>query len=215
MDLNIYIYILALDGRLNLATFDLYADSYIPLWRPLVLAMAGHDCGKVSVEPEVQHLPADLDITCNSDDMPLYLDDDDDEDAVAAGAAHMGGSLATGRMSLSSALPLDCDDEPAYLDDSEDEASEMGMDSSLAQISKSWSIFSKSGFFTAQRLQEHLEDPTIVARLHRARLQKQRQRREDQIRIQRVLSVITPLRSATIAASVRCGEAGYETAGVE
>merc|ERR1719498_1163007 len=123
-------------------------------------------------------------------------------------------------LEASPAVPED-EDEPGYIDDSEDEADEKAKSSlpSKSHLGKTWSFFSPLGFISAQRLQEYEsvhDDPTLVARLHRAKLRLEKRRREEQIRLRRVLSVITPLRAAAVSDAVRqCREASYDPRGVE
>jgi len=153
----------------------------------------------------------------STDSDPEYLDDDDD--VADADTRCMDKSCASGGGSHSD-FPLESDDEPAYLDDSEDEAAEVGPDSSQAsslsaRLGTSWSFFSHTGFFTGHRLQEYEDDPRIIARLRRANLRLERRRNEDQMRLRRVLSVITPLRTGTMADAAKRAEALYEIPGVE
>jgi hypothetical protein len=132
----------------------------------------------------------------NSSDEPAYIDDDEDDNSP---------ELVT--HSTSSASGCKFNEDPSYLDDSEDEAGPRGKRLLPARPeSKCWSFFSHAGFFSAQRLQEYEDDPTLVARLQRAHLRLEHRRREEQMRLQRVLKVITPLRSGARIDAVKHSE---------
>lgn len=159
----------------------------------------GYENRAVLVGPELQEgiktLLLDEESTCSS---PLYVDDDAEE---ADGIEHACvGASATDGQSLED--DGECEDEPLYLDDSdEEETTDIGQSASHAstslstRLATSWSFFSHTGFFSAQRLNEYEDDPTLVARLNRAHLRLERRRKEEQMRLSRVLSVITPLRA--------------------
>jgi hypothetical protein len=86
----------------------------------------------------------------------------------------------------------DCaEDEPAYLDDDSDPEGAEAY--SFAEFGQ-WS-FLRHASFNSWQLQEHEDDPTIVARLRRARQRLDKRQNEDRSRISRLLSVITPSRS--------------------
>lgn len=136
----------------------------------------------------------DADTASISDDEPLYLDDEDEEDD--AEIADAGAACAASSPRATEDEP----DEPAFFDDSEDEAEELNKASSQTcslstGFGTSWSFFSHTGFFSAQRLREYEDDPRLVSRLRRAHLRLERRRQEDQMRLRQVLSVITPLRT--------------------
>jgi len=215
---------------LQLARDPVFVEDLCTNVEEQLLRCGGLERGKVLVAPEVPRtglaLLVDQDSVCSSEDEPEYIDDDDEDGT--AGTVHVGSSCATSQKHVdtnhesSSRLPEDCDDdddEPTYLDDSEDEAPKPGQARSIPASLTTWSFFSApgaTGFFTAQRLKEYQDDPTLVARLHRAQTRLARRRQEEQTRLQRVLSVITPLRThACSEAAKRGAVAFHEEAGVE
>lgn len=131
------------------------------------------------------------------DTVPIYLDDSDaSEDEICnVQAAKLGlGGTATSTGSHGNNSEISSDgDEPAYLDDSDDdncgEMCHLGV--------KGWSIFGRDGWLSLQKIHEYDEDPSLIARLRRAHLRSERKQREEQSRVRRLLSVITPLRNFT------------------
>jgi len=104
------------------------------------------------------------------------------------------------------------DDEPMYLDDSEDESPE----ALPTEFGKSFSFFSPAGLFlTSHRLQGFEEDPSLMARLQKARARCERRRLQEQMRLSRVLSVITPSRARAMAVAAERGTSAFEPPGVE
>eukprot|EP00747_Dinoflagellata_sp_TGD_P189302 gnl/TRDRNA2_/TRDRNA2_49468_c0_seq1.p1 gnl/TRDRNA2_/TRDRNA2_49468_c0~~gnl/TRDRNA2_/TRDRNA2_49468_c0_seq1.p1 ORF type:complete len:342 (+),score=77.63 gnl/TRDRNA2_/TRDRNA2_49468_c0_seq1:37-1026(+) len=81
-----------------------------------------------------------------------------------------------------------CEDSIPYLDDDEEEGCDEG---ELAQ----WSFFGHAPWLSSRRLQEFEEDPSIVARLRKARQRLEKRKHEEKSRISRLFSVITPLRT--------------------
>jgi len=103
-------------------------------------------------------------------------------------------SLSPDKRALANLDDSGCsEDEPAYLDDDADE--ECAESYSFMELGQ-WS-FLKHATFNSQQLQEHEDDPTIVARLRKARQRLERRQNEDRSRISKLLSVITPLRAST------------------
>jgi len=183
----------------------------------------GHVCGKVLVTPATQVV--DL-----SDSEPEYMDDEDEDEDDDGGNAQERPSVFTGQMpsacpgnGSASGSPDDCDDdEPSYIDDSADEdepeaeAPQPGQTPRQRGPLSTWCFFSSTtGFFTAQRISEYQDDPTLVARLRRAQIRLERRRKEEQSRLQRVLSVITPLRTRACSEAAKRGAVAFETPGVE
>jgi len=132
------------------------------------------------------------------------------------------GSQASQRHSSTDSSVQDCDEEPQYLDESEDEVSEVaprlssGYPPSIIPRS-AWSFFSQDMWRIGRRIQEYDNgDPTLAARLQRAQLRRQKRQQEEQMRLGRVLSVMTPLRATTMSEAVKqCRQAAYEPRGVE
>lgn len=85
------------------------------------------------------------------------------------------------------------DEMPAYLDDAEE-----GDEERMAQL------FERSAWWTlpGRRLQEFDDDPTLVARLRKARQKMEKKKQEEQSRVQRLFSIMTPLR--ILAGARRC-----------
>lgn len=169
--------------------------------------------GTVLVVPDIQGgglpLLIDEDSTRGTDEEPEFLDDDED-DALDADTRNMGNSSAAGMRQASdcesdAVVPGESENEPTYLDDSEDETFEGAQGSSKASSTRPWSFFSQTGFLSQQRLREYEDDPTITARLRRAQLRVERKRQEEQLRLHRVLSVITPLRAIPNGAVIAPG----------
>jgi hypothetical protein len=100
----------------------------------------------------------------------------------------------------------DSDDEPLYLDGSEDEDSKR----EVFQI-----MPGRGCFLGSQRLQEHEDDPSLIARLKKAHDLCQRRKLEEQMRLSRVLSVITPSRSRMAKLAAERGTLDLEMPGVE
>lgn len=107
----------------------------------------------------------------------------------------------------------DSDEEPMYLDDDSE-----GDEASATDCgSNDWFIINKhAGLFSnSKRVQEHADDPCLVARLQRARARQERQRREEKMRLRNVLAVITPLRAQTAGVATQRGPLASEMPGVE
>lgn len=119
---------------------------------------------------------------------------------------HLDGSLARAREedepsylddSLNESMENSSDDgEPLYLDDGEEEGNEEG---SAKQVSF---VSSRHAWLGGQRLQEFDDDPTLVARLRKARQKLEKKRSEEQSQVQRLFSMVTPLRA--LAGARRC-----------
>lgn len=104
------------------------------------------------------------------DDFMCYLDDEqeDEEDAVYLD---------------------DSEDEPQYLDDEDDGELGVAADVELGY----WTFFESLGLKN-QHLQEFTEDPALIARLRKARSKLEKRQQDEQSRIGRILSVVTPSR---------------------
>merc|ERR1719162_2079657 len=101
---------------------------------------------------------------------------------------------------------------PMYLDD--DSEDDKALPTDLG--SETYSFSSLAGLFpNSKRLQEHADDPCLIARLQRARARRERQRLEEQRRLSRVLAVITPLRARSMAVAAERGTLAFETPGIE
>lgn len=106
------------------------------------------------------------------------------------------GSPATAAFGSSAVIDGDHDDdddegEPAYLDDDEDEVvlgggynSPCGLGGGpLGAGGAQWSFFSQSNWMTGRRLQEFGDDPTIAARLAKAKRKEEEKKEQDKSRI--------------------------------
>jgi len=121
---------------------------------------------------QVLHLDASL-ARARDEDGPSYFDD-----------------------SLSECMEDSTDeDEPLYLDDDEEE-NEEGSANLL-----SWDC-ARLAWSGGQRLQEFDDDPTLVARLRKARQKLEKKQSDEQSRVQRLFSMVTPLRA--LAGARRC-----------
>lgn len=88
------------------------------------------------------------------------------------------------------------DEEPTYLDDDEEEGDEQGSARRVPLFERhAWLL-------VGRRLQEFDDDPTLVARLRKARQKMEKKKREEQSRVQRLFSIMTPLR--VLAGARRC-----------
>jgi len=130
------------------------------------------------------------------------------------------GSQASQRHASTDSSVQDCEEEPQYLDESEDEVAEVpqrlssGCHVKMA-LPPTW-FFLPSNWWTGRKIKEYDFDPTLAARLRRAQLRKQERQQEEQMRLGRVLSVMTPLRATTMSEAVKqCRQAAYEPRGVE
>lgn len=86
------------------------------------------------------------------------------------------------------------DEEPDYLDDSEEDEL-VYLDDSEEVCEPQCHFFKREHWLHARRLQEHDDDPTIIARLRKARQRMEKRRHEEEVRINRLFSVIMPLRA--------------------
>jgi hypothetical protein len=130
------------------------------------------------------------------------------------------GSQASQRNASTDSSVQDCDEEPQYLDESEEEVAEVAQRLSSGYPSiiprSTWSFFSQDMWKIHRRIQEYDSDPTLAARLQRAQLRRQKRQQEEQMRLGRVLSAMTPLRATTMSEAVKqCRQAAYEPRGVE
>mmetsp|Transcript_126421 Transcript_126421/g.236303 ORF Transcript_126421/g.236303 Transcript_126421/m.236303 type:complete len:325 (-) Transcript_126421:33-1007(-) len=91
----------------------------------------------------------------------------------------------------------DDDAEPAYLDDEDgavEEITPAGMPGSSSGVggaggaAPQWSFFSQSNWMTGRRVQEFDEDPTIAARLAKAKKRMEERRKEEESRLGRLSS---------------------------
>lgn len=117
-------------------------------------------------------------------------------DATSALSDNNGcGAPAAAAFGSSVVIDGDHDDdegEPAYLDDDEDEVV-LGGDYSgpsgglgggpLGAGGAQWSFFSQSNWMTGRRLQEFGDDPTIAARLAKAKRKEEEKKEQDKSRI--------------------------------
>jgi hypothetical protein len=176
----------------SLARDCVFVDSIRTRIEECLRHFAGDENKKLLVETGAETLQPSLiddedsDKSSSCEDGPVYLDDDD----------HGADGISFSRFdhcreddSGSQGSSAD-DGEPVYLDDSEDDIDSAGK----SHGAKAWSLFDRGGWMDLRHLSEYEEDPTLVARLHRARMRSERRKREEEGRLHRLLSVITPLR---------------------
>eukprot|EP00930_Biecheleria_cincta_P056404 TRINITY_DN42539_c0_g1_i1.p1 TRINITY_DN42539_c0_g1~~TRINITY_DN42539_c0_g1_i1.p1 ORF type:complete len:327 (-),score=51.33 TRINITY_DN42539_c0_g1_i1:90-1070(-) len=132
---------------------------------------------------QVLHLDASLE-TARDQDEPCYLDD-----------------------SLPDSMENSSDEEPAYLDDEED-----GDEEGSAKLI-SCDLARRHAWLAGERLQEFDDDPTLVARLRKARQKLEKKRSEEHSRVQRLFSIMTPLR--VLAGARRCTSDSTSTISVQ
>jgi len=138
-----------------------------------------------------------------------------EEPAATAAATEPASTLASAPASAATAaaaaMPAEEDEEdvePAYLDDDEDEddddasaapgnglaggagrspAASFG-GGTVGAVGPNWSFFSQTHWISGRKMQEYDEDPTISARLAKAKQREEERRREEKSRLGKVSS---------------------------
>jgi len=88
------------------------------------------------------------------------------------------------------AIVDDEDCEPAYLDDDEDEEPPAPLPTNIGEaipgapgVGGNWSFFAQSNWMTGRRVTEYDEDPTIAARLAKAKRRQEERKKQEESRI--------------------------------
>lgn len=119
--------------------------------------------------------------------------------STAAGSTAPGPSASSGAEQHTLSDDEDDGEEPAYLDDEEEEegaGSPMGGGMGKGPPggpggAAHWSFFAQSNWMTGRRMQEFGDDPTIAARLAKAKVRAEEKRQEEKSRIGRLTGWLT------------------------